>query len=124
MSRKLHRVLDEIQKTEEKISVWQEQLKNLNVQREILENDEIIKSIRSMKLERRELLDVLEGLQNGKVVIRDNREAVECPDGKSSGENRSRTEETDSTETGADAEGAVSGNREMESEDLNNEMES
>ncbi len=69
MNRKLHRVLDDIQKTEEKIATWQEQLRNLNTQREMLENEEIIKSIRSLKLEKRELLAVLEGLQDGKAVI-------------------------------------------------------
>ena len=50
MNRKLHRVLDDIQKTEEKIAAWQEQLRNLNTQREMLENEEIIKSISSLKL--------------------------------------------------------------------------
>lgn len=67
MSRKLNRILDEIQKTEEKIAVWQEHLKELNLLREQLENQEIIKSIRSMKLDSRRMLDILSGIQNGSV---------------------------------------------------------
>lgn len=67
LSRKLNRVLDEIQKTEEKIAVWQEHLKELHVLRERLENEEIIKSIRSMKLDSRRMLEVLTGIQNGSI---------------------------------------------------------
>jgi len=75
VNRKLHKVLDEIQKTEGKIAVWQEHLNELNAQKEILENAEIIKSVRSMRLESRELLAVLEGVQNGTVTLSENREA-------------------------------------------------
>lgn len=57
LSKKLNRVLDEIQKTEEKIAVWQEHLRELNTLREQLENQEIIKSIRSMKLDSRRMLE-------------------------------------------------------------------
>ena len=44
MNKKLRRVLDEIQKTEKKIAAWQEHLGELNVQKEMLEDAEIIKS--------------------------------------------------------------------------------
>ena len=77
MNRKLHKVLDEIQKTEKKIAVWQEHLNELNTQKELLEDAEIIKSVRSMRLESRELLAVLEGVQNGTVTLSENREANE-----------------------------------------------
>lgn len=70
MSKKLNRVLDEIQKTEEKIAVWQEHLRELNTLREQLENQEIIKSIRSMKLDSRRMLEFLEGIQSGTVSMR------------------------------------------------------
>ena len=63
MNRKLHRVLDEIQKTERKIAEWQEHLK------EQLENQEIVKTIRSMKLDSRRMLELLEGLQEGSVCL-------------------------------------------------------
>ena len=58
-------MLDEIEKTETKITQWQEHLKMLLIQKKQLEDTEILKSIRSMNLESRELLQVLEKLQKG-----------------------------------------------------------
>lgn len=55
MNMKLKKVLDEIQKTEERITEWQEHLRELNIRKKQLEDAEIIKSIRSMKLNSREL---------------------------------------------------------------------
>ena len=69
MNRKLHRVLDEIQKTEKKIAEWQEHLKELKLLAEQLENEEIIKTIRSMKLDSHQMLELLEGIQDGTVSI-------------------------------------------------------
>lgn len=69
MNTRLGRVLDEIQRTEEKVAVWQEHLKELHIRREQLENAEIIKSIRSMKLDSRQMLSLLEGIQNGTVSL-------------------------------------------------------
>ena len=69
MNRKLHRVLDEIQKTEKKIAEWQEHLKELKLLAEQLENQEIVKTIRSMKLDSRRMLELLEGLQEGSVCL-------------------------------------------------------
>lgn len=64
MSRKLERVLTEIQKTELKISEWEEHLQELHVQRKLLEDKEIIKCVRSTRLEGRELLDFLDRLRD------------------------------------------------------------
>ena len=72
MNRKLHRVLDEIQRTEKKIAEWQEHLKELKLLAEQLENQEIVKTIRSMKLDSRELLVLLDGIQKGTVTIQMN----------------------------------------------------
>ena len=69
MNKKLRRVLDEIQKTEKKIAAWQEHLGELNVQREMLEDAEILKSVHSMRLGSWELLSVLEGIQQGTAVF-------------------------------------------------------
>lgn len=69
MNKKLNRVLDDIQKTEEKIAVWQEHLRELNVLREQLEEQEIVKSFRSLKLEGRQMLEILEGIQNGTIPL-------------------------------------------------------
>lgn len=65
MNTKLSRILDEIKRTEEKIATWQEHLGKLNIRRKQLEDAEIIKSVRAMKLEGREMLAFLEQLQSG-----------------------------------------------------------
>lgn len=75
MSTKLNRVLDEIGRTEEKIAAWQEHLEELNIRKKQLEDDEIIKSIRSMKLDSREMLIFLENIRNGTVAIRQDQPA-------------------------------------------------
>ena len=98
MNKKLHRVLDEIQKTEEKIAAWQEHLGELNVQREMLEDAEIIKSVRSMRLNSRELLSVLEGVQNGTVILSEKSEMTEDSGSTESMESESRVESTESSE--------------------------
>lgn len=72
MNTRLKRILDEIQKTERKIAEWQEHLKELHVRKKQVEDAEIIKSIRSMKLDSRQLLEVLESIQNGKVSFSEN----------------------------------------------------
>ncbi len=70
MNTKLNRVLDEIKRTEEKIAAWQEHLEELNIRKKQLEDAEIIKSVRSMKLDSREMLLFLENIQNGTAAIR------------------------------------------------------
>lgn len=98
MNKKLHRILNEIQKTEEKIAAWQEHLGELNVQKEMLEDAEIIKSVRSMRLGSRELLSVLEGVQNGTVILSEKPEMTEDSGSAESMEPESRAESTESTE--------------------------
>ena len=102
MNKKLHRVLDEIQKTEEKIAAWQEHLGELNVQKEMLEDAEIIKSVRSMRLNSRELLSVLEGVQNGTVIFSEKPEMTEDSGSAESMEPESRAEPMESTEETAE----------------------
>ena len=100
MNKKLYRVLDEIQKTEEKIAAWQEHLGELNVQKEMLEDAEIIKSVRSMRLGSRELLFVLEGVQNGTVVLSEKPEMTDGSDSDRSIEPENLAETTEvQTET-------------------------
>lgn len=70
MNTKLNRILDEIKRTEEKIAAWREHLEELNIRKKQLEDAEIIKSIRSMKMDSREMLLFLENIQNGTVAIR------------------------------------------------------
>lgn len=72
MNKKLQKVLEEIEKTETKITQWQEHLKMLLIQKKQLEDTEILKSIRSMHLESQELLQVLEKLQKGEFQLTGN----------------------------------------------------
>ena len=97
MNKKLHRVLDEIQKTEEKIAAWQEHLGELNIQKEMLEDAEIIKSVRSMRLGSRELLAVLEGVQNGTVILSEKPEMTDDSDIDGSTEPGNLSEITENT---------------------------
>lgn len=69
MSTKLGRILDEIEKTERRIAELQEHLKELNMRREQLEDAEIVKSIRILKLDSRKLLEVLDGIRDGSVSL-------------------------------------------------------
>ena len=59
MNMKLKKILDDIQKTEDKIAELQEHLKRQNTLKQQMEDVEIIKSFRSMKLDSRELLVLL-----------------------------------------------------------------
>lgn len=67
MNVKLNRVIEEIEKIETRISEWQAQLRQLKQQRKQLEDQEIIKSIRSMQLSDADMLRMLYGIQDGSV---------------------------------------------------------
>ena len=70
MNMKLKKVLNDIQKTEEKIAELQKHLKKQNDLKQQMEDIEIIKSFRSLKLDSRELLVLLDGIQKGTATIR------------------------------------------------------
>lgn len=72
MNMKLKKILDDIQKTEDKIAELQKHLKRQNTLKHQMEDVEIIKSFRSMKLDSRELLVLLDGIQKGTVTIQMN----------------------------------------------------
>ena len=72
MNMKLKKILDDIQKAEDKIAELQEHLKRQNTLKQQMEDMEIIKSFRSMKLDSRELLVLLDGIQKGTVMIQMN----------------------------------------------------
>ena len=65
MNMKLKKLLNDIQKTEDKIAELQEHLKRQNTLRQQMEDIEIVKSFRSMKLDSRSLLVLLDGIQKG-----------------------------------------------------------
>lgn len=69
MNMRLKKVLDDIQKTEDKILELQEYVKKLKIQKKQMEDAEIIKAIRSMKMDSREMQTFLDGIQNGTVTM-------------------------------------------------------
>ena len=69
MNMKLKKLLNDIQKTEDKIAELQEHLKRQNTLRQQMEDIEIVKSFRSMKLDSRSLLVLLDRIQKGTVTI-------------------------------------------------------
>lgn len=71
MNRKLQRYLTEIEKTEQKISDLQQHLKDLRLGQKQEEDLEMVRVIRGMKLESKDLLHVLNGLQDGTMSIQD-----------------------------------------------------
>ena len=111
MNKKLNRVLNDIQKTEEKIAVWQEHLRSLNELRVQLEEKEILNCFHSLKLGGRQMLAVLEGIQNGTIPL--------VNAGEDGLPGRTEEMEQDKPET-AENNGA-SQERTPESEDKNNE---
>lgn len=76
MNMKLKKLLDDIQKTEDKIAELQEHLKRQNTLRQQMEDIEIVKSFRSMKLDSRSLLVLLDGIQKGTVTIQMDEDGV------------------------------------------------
>lgn len=100
MNRKLNRVLDDIQKTEEKIAMWQKHLKELHIQREQLENSEIIRSIRSRKLDSRELLSVLQDIECGAIVLSKEKEKPDVPSVNTENEGSEYVEDHESADDG------------------------
>lgn len=79
MNRRIKRYLEEIDKTERKIAELQQYLKGVQSALKQEENNEMIKSIRGMKLSSKELFDLLNGIQDGSVrfqVYRDSEENI------------------------------------------------
>lgn len=71
MNRALRRTLGEIQRAKKKIEDWERHLEELEARKRQLEDAEILKSVRSMKLESHELFALLEGIQSGAVSFPD-----------------------------------------------------
>lgn len=67
MNKRIKRYLDEIEKTEKKIAELQRYLKGVQTALKQEENNEMIKSIRGMKLSSKELFELLNGIQDGSI---------------------------------------------------------
>ena len=77
MNKKYKRYLDEIERTEAKITELQEYLKTTKAALKQEEELEMVKAIRSMKLKGRDLFDILNQMQNGNVSFEISEEEVE-----------------------------------------------
>lgn len=110
MNMRLKKVLDDIQKTEDKILELQEYVKKLKIQKKQMEDAEIIKAIRSMKMDSREMLTFLDGIQNGTVTMQFDEEGNLSMD----------SSETDAKKEGSLERNVATGQVE-ESEDLEDE---
>ena len=69
MNKRLKRYLEEEERTVAKITELQEHLETLRIAKKQEEDAEIIRSIRSMKLDGRTLFNVLNGIQEGGVDV-------------------------------------------------------
>ena len=67
LNRKIKKYLEEIEKTERKIADLEMYLKGVRSALKEEENNEMIKSIRGMKLNGKELFDLLNGIQDGSI---------------------------------------------------------
>lgn len=92
MNMKLKKLLNDIQKTEDKIAELQEHLKRQNTLRQQMEDIEIVKSFRSMKLDSRSLLVLLDGIQKGTVTIQDEDGGITVEDAKAPQKKENNTE--------------------------------
>lgn len=75
MNKKIKRYLDEIERTEKKIEELQAYLKGIKTALKAEEETEMIKSIRSMKLNSHELFDLLNGIQDGSIIFQEDEES-------------------------------------------------
>jgi len=76
MNKRIKRYLDEIEKTEAKIAELQKYLKGMKTALKEEEENEMIRSIRSLKMDRTDLLAFLDGIQDGSVTFRVNQDQV------------------------------------------------
>lgn len=78
MNKRIKRYLNEIEKTEKKIAELQQYLKGVRAALKEEENNEMIKSIRGMKLNSQELFELLNGIQDGSIQFQEYKQAQEA----------------------------------------------
>lgn len=92
-SRKLKRLIDDEEKAMSKIAEWQEILETTRASRKKEEDSEIIRSIRSLKLEPRELYELLVGIQKGTVSMETRQKILDTIEEETAGESGSTDRE-------------------------------
>ena len=71
MSTRLKKINEEIKRMEKRIALLQDQLKGAIQRRKLIENEEIVRSFRTLKLDHKELSEIVAGLQNGTIGVSD-----------------------------------------------------
>ena len=104
---RLKKVLDDIQKTEDKILELQEYVKKLKIQKKQMEDAEIIKAIRSMKMGSREMLTFLDGIQKGTVTMQFDEEGNLSMDNQETGTVKEKSSEDEKMFSESEAEREV-----------------
>ena len=118
MSTRLEKINKEIKRIEKRIALQQDQLKGAIQRRKDIENEEIIKSFRTLNLDHKELVSVVNGLQNGIITVEDIRKLAEVKDkpdkdgSDNAGENINKAGASDSKD--------MSGEYPEQSQELNN----
>ncbi|MBR1634347.1 MAG: DUF4315 family protein [Lachnospiraceae bacterium] len=69
MGLRLERAIGEVERIDRKILMYQNQKKEAEARLRQIENEEIIRSVRSLKMNRTELAGLLRGLQEGTVRL-------------------------------------------------------
>ena len=77
MSTRLEKINKEIKRIEKRIALQQDQLKGAIQRRKDIENEEIIRSFRTLNLDHKELVSVVNGLQKGTITVEDIRKLTE-----------------------------------------------
>ena len=89
--RKLKRLIDDEEKAESKIAEWQAILETTRALRKKEEDSEIVRSIRSLKLEPRELYELLVGIQRGTVSMETRQKILDAIEEETAGEGGSES---------------------------------
>ena len=109
MSARLDRAIADVERIDRKIIMYQEQKKEALARLRQVENEEIIRAVRTMNLSRRELSDLLKGIQEGTVSFADiekETSGVDLPEERSTASPALEAEPTDNE------------NKEIESEEM------
>ena len=106
MNRRLKKYMDDIDKVEKKIAEYQEQRQVLMAGLKQEQELEMVHTLRSLNLDRRELFSVLNGLQDGTMTIQDLENMEEKKHSKKDGyEKPEQNEESDLDNSLKDDEG-------------------
>lgn len=96
MSKRLKKLIEDEERTIAKLEELQLHLKEVRIARKQEEDQEIVRSIRTMKLGARDLLELLSGIQSGSVSI----ETLPVTDGEENAEEETAFTDMEDGESG------------------------